>query len=220
MSESLGFTGLRDIAPSRILSGVARPKAPAAIAVGQRIRKARLDAGYAKQKDFAKAIGSSQSELSGWETGARRPELPTLRRIAKAPKVTATIDELAGDSYDSLDTTADADDKSGALADEIVTTPQKGQGKTERSTPPDHGTVRPKEFEQPAMLKGCVYDGQDSTRLLRAAAEKEARSLETQADFFEDLAERFRDFARDIRAAKRKPRVPPRRRRSRRKASR
>lgn len=184
-----------------------------------RVQRAKLDV---TQTKIARRMGATQSQVAKWESrsipGAQW--IPDMSSAYELPPEVLLDAIKRAKRADSLDTPSPGDDKDDPPPSKHVVGQKKGQGKTERSTPPDHGTVRPKEFEQPAMLQGGVYDGQDSTRLLRAAAEKEARSLETQADFFEDLAERFRDFARDIRVAKRKPRVPPRRRRSRRKASR
>ena len=51
---------------------------------GQRIRSARVDAGYENQGDFAKLLGISQASLSEIETGeSKLPSSPVLVRMCE-----------------------------------------------------------------------------------------------------------------------------------------
>lgn len=48
-----------------------------------RIAQARLAKGWT-QGQLADAIGAKQSQIAGWETGARKPKVDALMRIADA----------------------------------------------------------------------------------------------------------------------------------------
>jgi transcriptional regulator with XRE-family HTH domain len=53
---------------------------------GAWLREARQRAGYARQADFARAIGVDKSLLSNYETGKTRPSDDSADRIARALK--------------------------------------------------------------------------------------------------------------------------------------
>ena len=48
----------------------------------ERLRAARITGGYAKQKDFAAAIGIESERYRMWERGDREPDITHLVKIA------------------------------------------------------------------------------------------------------------------------------------------
>ena len=61
------------------------------MAIDRYLRRTRLDAGLT-QAEVAKALGTDQSAVSGWETGKTRPSGPSLINLA----------DLFGCSVDAL----------------------------------------------------------------------------------------------------------------------
>ena len=55
--------------------------------IGERIKQARKAAGLTQQQ-AADAIGVSRSTFAFYETGKRRPDAPTIKKIANALSVT------------------------------------------------------------------------------------------------------------------------------------
>ena len=53
-------------------------------AAGQRIGRGETAATMYLQSDLAKDIGTTQAQISGWESGRTNPSLDTLKRLAKA----------------------------------------------------------------------------------------------------------------------------------------
>lgn len=68
--------------------------------LAERIRMLREQAGLT-QSAFAKAFGVAQSTVAGWESGAREPNIATVRRLADFFCVTA--DYLLGGDVPALD---------------------------------------------------------------------------------------------------------------------
>lgn len=52
--------------------------------IPERIRRARLTAGFATQTDLAERIGHSHDAVQKWESGSRVPQLPQLEKVAEA----------------------------------------------------------------------------------------------------------------------------------------
>lgn len=53
------------------------------MAISNAIRQVRIKAGLS-QSQLAEKIGVKQKDISRWETGARKPKLETLQKIANA----------------------------------------------------------------------------------------------------------------------------------------
>jgi len=53
----------------------------------ERLRSARIEAGYAHAKDFAEALGVEPPTYRYWERGQAAPDLTTLTRICRLLKV-------------------------------------------------------------------------------------------------------------------------------------
>jgi transcriptional regulator with XRE-family HTH domain len=70
------------------------------LSVGQRIREMREVAGYRIQREFARELGISASELSRIERGLRRLDTVLLRRIAE--KLNTTMDAFFTDGTQML----------------------------------------------------------------------------------------------------------------------
>lgn len=62
------------------------------VSAGQRIRQMREAAGYRNQREFAKELGISASELSRVERGLRRLDTVLLRQIAE--KLDVAMDDF------------------------------------------------------------------------------------------------------------------------------
>lgn len=60
---------------------------------GKRLQELRKECGLS-QKDFAKAIGYSQAQISQWETGVNEPTSSALIKIAEYFNV--SVDYLLG----------------------------------------------------------------------------------------------------------------------------
>lgn len=73
------------------------PRFPA-FHLGDRLRKAREDAGYYSASDFADVLGISRDSLRSYERNKRRPRRPVL--VAWAEATGFTYDELVGGSDD------------------------------------------------------------------------------------------------------------------------
>lgn len=56
-------------------------------AFAERLRAARIEAGYAHAKDFAEALGVEPPTYRYWERGQAAPDLTTLTRICRLLKV-------------------------------------------------------------------------------------------------------------------------------------
>ena len=56
-------------------------------AFAERLRTARIEAGYAHAKDFAEALGVEPPTYRYWERGQAAPDLTTLTRICRLLKV-------------------------------------------------------------------------------------------------------------------------------------
>lgn len=72
--------------PHEYKSGMAKNKNVRLVAVGQQIRKVRLEKGYS-QEDFAAFVGLDRAYYGGVERGERNLSLLNLVRIAIALKV-------------------------------------------------------------------------------------------------------------------------------------
>lgn len=59
---------------------------------GARLTRMRRRAGYRRQDDLAKIIGSSLNNISRWETGGSYPSSDSLHRLSEALDV--SMDEL------------------------------------------------------------------------------------------------------------------------------
>lgn len=55
----------------------------------QRLKQARIDAGYASAKEFAEALGVEPPAYRYWERGQSQPDLVTLTRICRLLSVDA-----------------------------------------------------------------------------------------------------------------------------------
>ncbi len=53
-------------------------------AAGERIAPSETPENMFRQTDLAKKAGTSQAQISAWERGDKEPELPSLRKLAKA----------------------------------------------------------------------------------------------------------------------------------------
>lgn len=58
-------------------------------AVGQRIKLARISAGYRTQKAFADAVGVYLSNANRWEVGKALPDIAQMAKICSLTGVTA-----------------------------------------------------------------------------------------------------------------------------------
>lgn len=67
--------------------------------VAQRLLKARTEAGYTSQAQFAKALGVSRGLIGQWESGSKQPGRKTLLAAAKLCGV--SMDYLVGASDDN-----------------------------------------------------------------------------------------------------------------------
>lgn len=56
---------------------------------GERLRKARLSAGYTKQEDLAKAVGISIQSISSYENGRRLPDAEIISKLSQKLGYTA-----------------------------------------------------------------------------------------------------------------------------------
>ncbi len=56
-------------------------------AAGERIAPSETPENMFRQIDLAKACGTTQSQVSTWERGDKEPELPSLRKLAKALEI-------------------------------------------------------------------------------------------------------------------------------------
>ena len=67
---------------------MAKPLEPFKILVGNRLRTARVDAGFQTQEDLARAIGVDESVVNRWEKGRVQPKkhLDDLCRLLKITK--------------------------------------------------------------------------------------------------------------------------------------
>jgi transcriptional regulator with XRE-family HTH domain len=70
------------------------------LSAGQRIREMREAAGYRNQREFARELGISASELSRIERGLRRLDTVLLRRIAE--KLNTTMDAFFAEETQML----------------------------------------------------------------------------------------------------------------------
>ena len=51
--------------------------------IGDRLKRARLSAGYAQQKDVAEALGIERTRYLKWEHGDSQPSLDMLARMCR-----------------------------------------------------------------------------------------------------------------------------------------
>lgn len=82
-ANALGVRGIGQTPPSERRLTAARKTPLRGSSPGELIREARLRA-FLTQKDLATIIGSSQAEISRWETGKRVPSFSVILRVVGA----------------------------------------------------------------------------------------------------------------------------------------
>lgn len=79
-----------------------KPRSPEHAALGEAIRRLRLEAGLS-QEQLAEGAGTDLTQVGGIERGVRNPSYTTLLRLADAletsvGEITSLADELRGES--------------------------------------------------------------------------------------------------------------------------
>lgn len=68
--------------------------------LAMRLKMLRLDAGLS-QEEFAAKVGISRSCVANYETGKRRPDIETIRRIAEVYGIMTDV-LIGSDSYENV----------------------------------------------------------------------------------------------------------------------